>query len=74
MQSVQAPLSKLEVFGNTFKVTILPISDIENGGVNQLLAIIHHNPGVNVSQLLEILRISKRTLERRLHKLRDDKK
>ena len=67
---------------DTFKVALFPIPVSEDGGVsggvdggvNELLDVIHHNPGVNVSRLRAMLQISKRTLERHLHKLRDDKK
>ncbi|MBW1812520.1 MAG: hypothetical protein JRJ39_02265 [Deltaproteobacteria bacterium] len=78
MTSAGAPEPEFEAIADSFKVTLFSIVESDpggvNGGVNELLAFIENNPGKNTKQIQEQLRIPKRTLERRLRKLRDQKK
>ncbi len=65
---------EFEVIADTFKVTLFPLPISTHGGVKELLALINRNPGMNVSQLCEIIQVPKRSLERYLQKLRNEGK
>ena len=63
-----------ETIGDCFKVTLFPI-DISggggvSGGVTELLEFIQNNPGKNTKQIQDQLNIPRRTIERRLLKLK----
>lgn len=81
MKVAGAPRPVFESIANTFKVTLYPIREEPrevtggvNGGVNEILDFVRNNPGTNTTRIHKEFDIPRRTIERRLKKLKEQRK
>lgn len=73
MASAGAKEPVFSIIGNMFKVTLFPIREGINEGINSLFEYIKNNPNQRVSQIGEDLGIPAKTLERWIKKLKENK-
>ena len=72
MKDAGSPNPLFETIADNFKVTLFPVGEIKNGGVNKLLDFIKANPGIKTKEIKTALDLPQRTVERLLKQLRDN--